>query len=147
MVFLFAAPALSRADAVPGPSATFGDASLLPPTSSSQSTSANGTLTQITNINGLTSRIASIGTVIVYLLTALAVIFIVWNTVRYFVAGKEGESRGPAGMNILWGLIGLFIIISLWGLVNLLLNTFATNTTVTNKLPQANFVTNSATGQ
>jgi hypothetical protein len=135
------------ADVIPSPTPDiFGSGDQLTPVATQSS--GGGSLNQITNINGLTSRIASIGTVAVYLLTALAVVYIVWATVQYFIKGKEGdESRRAAGMNILWGIVGLFIIISLWGLVNLLLQTFGTDTTVPNKLPQANFVTNSATGQ
>jgi len=143
MIFSIEAPSSARAqytdpssgESVSYPTQTYG----LPPADS-----GNSNLTQIKDVNGLTSRIASIGTVVLYLLVAAAVIFIVWNVVRYFIGGKEGESRGPAGLNILWGLIGLFVIISLWGLVNILLNTFGTNTTINvkSKLPQADFVNN-----
>jgi predicted PurR-regulated permease PerM len=91
----------------------------------------------------LTTRLASIGTVIVYLLVALALVYIVYSVVQYFIKGKEGESRGAAGMQILWGIVGLAIILSLWGLVNVLLQTFGTTTTnaPTGKLPQTNFLT------
>jgi hypothetical protein len=101
----------------------------------------NDSLPKITNVNGLITRIASFGDVIVYILIALAVVYIVWTTVRYFIAGKEGADRNAAGMQILWGIVGLFIIISLWGLVNILINTFDTNSTLpTQRFPKADFV-------
>ena len=73
----------------------------------------------------------------------MAVLYIVYACVRYFVMGKEGdEGRKEAGMKILWGIVGLFIIVSLWGLVNLLVNTFpTTNQLPPNSIPTANFVT------
>ena len=107
-----------------------------------------GPLPQITNINGLVIRISSIGNVVVYLLTALAVVYIVYSTVQYFIKGKTGdESRREAGMQIMWGIIGLAIIISIWGLVNILLYTFATNTYVPQSgFPNANFINNTSSG-
>lgn len=33
-------------------------------------------------------------------------------------------------MTILWGVIGVFLMLSVWGLVNILVNTFWLNTTV-----------------
>jgi len=134
MFFSIAAPAPIKAQGCdPGLSTCIDNPNYIPPQQS-------GNPSQINDFTGLSGRLASIGTIVLYLLVALAVIFIVWNVVRYFIGGKEGESRGPAGLNILWGLIGLFVIISLWGLVNILLNTFGTNQNITNKLPQADFV-------
>ena len=149
-VFLFSAPLLTHADSLPAPSYNPYDSSSLstpanPSTQTTAPSSSGSSLSQINDFNGLATRIASIGTVIVYILTGLAVVYIVWSIVQYFIKGKEGESRGPAGLQILWGIIGLAIILSLWGLVNILLQTFGTNTTApTSKLPNANFITNSS---
>lgn len=87
-------------------------------------------LQPITNVNNLSSRIIGIGNTVTYLLVALAVIYIVWNVVQYLIKTSEDKKK-DAGMNILWGIVGLFIIVSIWGLVNILTNTF--NTTPTNK--------------
>ena len=95
----------------------------------------------ITNANGLVTRLASLGDVAVYLLIALAVLWIVYSTVRYFIMGKEGdEARKEAGMNIFYVIIGLFVIVSIWGLVALLINTFPTQNQIPGNLPSANFV-------
>jgi len=101
-----------------------------------------GTPSQIHNANDLITRLASLGDVAVYLLVALAVLYIVYSSVRYFVIGKEGdESRREAGMRIFWGILGLFIIVSLWGLVSILFNTFPTyNEVPSTNFPSANFV-------
>ncbi len=103
--------------------------------------STGGSMSQIHDANGLIVRIASIGDVIVYLLIALAVLYIVYATVMYLIMGKEGADRKEAGMRILWGIVGLFIIVSLWGLVSLLVNTFPTyNELPPGSIPSANFV-------
>ncbi len=82
----------------------------------------------ISNINDVAKRAFSIGDLIAYGLVALAVIFIVYNTVWYFIK-PNGEGRSAAGMNILWGIIGLAIIVSIWGLVGIFTNSFATRPT------------------
>ena len=84
-------------------------------------------LSPITNVNNLTTRLLGMGNTFTYLLVALAVIYIVWNVVQYFING-EGDRKEP-GMNILWGIVGLFVIVSIWGLVNILTNTFKTTPT------------------
>ncbi|MBU6426985.1 hypothetical protein KGQ27_01970 [Patescibacteria group bacterium] len=101
-------------------------------------------INQINNANDVVKFLVSVGNVIIYLLIAAAVVFIVWNTVVYFVRGKQGdENRKEAGQHIMWGIIGLAIILSVWGLVNIVLNTFVTNNNVpTNKFPTADFINN-----
>lgn len=108
---------------------------------------STGPLSTINNANDILRRLASFGDVIIYLLMGLAVLYIVYSSVRYFVMGKEGdEGRREAGMHIFWGLVGLFVIVSLWGLVNILINTFPVNNQVPNTVPSANFIGGSSSG-
>lgn len=99
--------------------------------------------TPITDVNSLSSRILGIFNTVVYLLVALAVLFIVWNVVLYIVKGANPEEKGKAGSQVLAGIIGLFVIVSIWGLVNILTNTF--KTTPTNQ-PIPNFGNNNNNG-
>jgi len=83
----------------------------------------------ITDVNGVTAKLSGIGNTVIYLLVALGVIFIIWNVVMYMIkAGDEG-ARKSAGMHVLWGIVGLAIILSIWGLVNILTGTFRTTPT------------------
>ena len=84
-------------------------------------------LSPITNVNNLSTRFLGIGNTITYLLVALAVIYIVWNVVQYFI--KAESDRTESGKAIVWGIVGLFVIVSIWGLVNILTNTFKTTPT------------------
>ena len=81
----------------------------------------------ITDINGVSTTLVSIGNMVIYLLMALAVIFIVWNIVMFMIKASDPEGRKGASTNVLWGIVGLVIIISIWGLVNIFTNTFRTN--------------------
>lgn len=76
------------------------------------------------DINSVAKKATSIGNLAIELSISLAVIWIIVGVVRYFIMGKEGEDRKAAGMNILYGVIGLFVILSIWGFVWLFTNTF-----------------------
>ena len=114
-------------------------------TPAAQVTTQTQSLNKITDAYGLLNRIASFGNVAVYLLVALAVVFIVYNVVmRLTKPGAEDQAK--ASMDILWGIIGLAIIVSLWGLVNILVNTFSTDNSMQNTLPNANFINTTNSG-
>lgn len=62
---------------------------------------------------------------ILLLIMGLAVLMFVWYVVKYFIMPNEGsESRKEAGLYVLYSVIGFFVILSFWGLVNILQNTF-----------------------
>ncbi len=83
----------------------------------------------ITDVNSLTYKLTNIGNTIIQILIAFAVLYIIYNVVRYIMAAEDPEKRKTIGASILWGIVGLFVILSIWGLVNILSNTFRTNTT------------------
>jgi hypothetical protein len=86
----------------------------------------------ITNIDNIATRFTSIGNMVVTILISLSVIWIIWHVVRYLIiGGSDPENSKKAGMSILWGVVGLFVILSVWGLVNILRNSFTTDTNKT----------------
>jgi glucan phosphoethanolaminetransferase (alkaline phosphatase superfamily) len=56
------------------------------------------------------------------LLMGVAVVIFVYNVIKYFIVTTE-DHKG-AGMYVLYSVIGFFVILSFWGLVNILQNTF-----------------------
>jgi len=58
------------------------------------------------------------------LLMGFAVLMFVWNVVRYFIFKADETNRGQAAQYVMWSLVGFFVILSIWGLVNILLATF-----------------------
>jgi amino acid permease len=56
------------------------------------------------------------------LLMGLAIIIFVWYVIQYFI--RPNEDRTNASSYVMWSLIGFFVILSFWGLVNILQNTF-----------------------
>lgn len=47
----------------------------------------------------------------------LALIYFIWHVVKYVVAPGE-EEKADARKKMLYGVIGMFVIIAVWGLVN-----------------------------
>ena len=65
----------------------------------------------------------TISNVLVPLIIGIAFIVFIWGVFRYFIYDtEEAKERGKDLM--VYGLIGFVVIISIWGLVNLLVNTF-----------------------
>jgi bacteriorhodopsin len=95
----------------------------------------------ITDVNTLTSKLTNLGNTFIQILIAFAVIWIIYNIVRYLImGGEDDEKRKKAGQAILWGVVGLFVILSIWGLVRILTNTFRTDTTTpVNQFPQVQY--------
>lgn len=55
---------------------------------------------------------------IIPVLLALALVFFMWSCVQY--VRQSGEGGAEARSNVLWGLIALFVLFTVWGLVNIL---------------------------
>ena len=58
------------------------------------------------------------------MLIAIAVIVLLVAIVNYIRAGEEEEKREKAKSLMIYGIIGLFVMVSLWGLVAILSGTF-----------------------
>ncbi len=72
--------------------------------------------------------IGLINNVFVPLIFSLAFIVFIWGVFRYFIAGAADPTEQEKGKHfIMYGLIGLVIMLSVWGLVNVLTGTFGLN--------------------
>lgn len=82
---------------------------------------------QATNAQSLgTGIIGLINNVAVPLIFAVAFIVFIWGVFQYFIAGGHDEEKRETGKSLmLWGIIGFFIMVSVWGLVNILRGTFS----------------------
>ncbi|MDB5264742.1 MAG: hypothetical protein JWN64_313 [Parcubacteria group bacterium] len=79
-----------------------------------------------TNVSSLiTSFVSFLNRVLVPLIFAVAFIVFLFGVFNYFIAGAANEEKRADGVKfITFGIIGFAVMISLWGLVNLLVNTF-----------------------
>lgn len=61
---------------------------------------------------------------IIPLLLALALVFFIWGVTKFILHADDEAKREEGKKFIMWGIIGLFVIVSIWGIVNILNNTF-----------------------
>lgn len=98
-------------------------------------------LAAINNISDAGSFIINtINNVLVPVLFAVAFIIFLWGAFWTFIVGANDSEVKEKGKNLmLWGLIGFFVMVSIWGLVNILTGTisFGNNTGVTGGTPKA----------
>jgi hypothetical protein len=64
---------------------------------------------------------------LVIFLVALAVVWFIWNVIKYTMSSDE-EAKSKAKQQMIWGVIAIAVIVSIWGLVSVLQNTFGVQT-------------------
>ncbi len=81
--------------------------------------------------------INTINGVFVPVLFALAFIVFIWGAFKVFILGaNDEEEKGKGKKLMLYGLIGFFVMVSVWGLVNILTGSVGLNNSGT-QLPSS----------
>ena len=75
-------------------------------------------------------KIGSLLNAVVPVLIALGVVYFIWGVVSY-VIGSDEEAKKKGRDKMIYGLIGIVVIVSIWGLVSILKNTFNLSTSST----------------
>ena len=85
--------------------------------------------TVVNNVSDVGSFIINtINNVLVPVIFAVAFIVFLWGAFETFILGANSEEVKEKGKNLmLWGLIGFFVMVSVWGLVNILTGTVGGN--------------------
>lgn len=60
---------------------------------------------------------------IIYFIFALALVYFLYGLVQYLLSPDNEEIRKTSKHHMLWGIVGLFVMVSVFGIMNLLLNT------------------------
>lgn len=73
---------------------------------------------------GTTGLIGALNVIVIPIIIALAVLYFIWGVVQhFFIHGSEETSRTEGRQFVIWGVLGLVVLFSVWGLVNILLST------------------------
>lgn len=75
------------------------------------------------NLSGIFTTIQNILNLAIPVLLSLGVVYFVWGVVQYVIAGGD-EAKKTGKDRIIYGIIGLAVIVSIWGLVNIVASTF-----------------------
>ena len=81
----------------------------------------------LSNISQTLARLENIINVLIPFIVGLAVLVIIYGIFGYITEAANEEKRKEAKDFIIWGFVGLFIMLSIWGLLNILVNTFPLN--------------------
>lgn len=85
-------------------------------------------------LEGLMCKVGSLLNAVIPVLIALGVVYFVYGVITFVISDDE-EAKTKGRDRIIYGIIGLAVIIGMWGLVNLLRNTFNLNNTTNVPLP------------
>ena len=86
----------------------------------------------VANIGGLVSLINMASDLInrlIPFIIALTVLVFLFGVFKFVISGGDGDSRKEAQGYMIWGIIALFVMVSVWGLVNILVRSFSLNNT------------------
>lgn len=64
---------------------------------------------------------------LIILLFALAVVIFVYGLMKYLLNPDSEEIRKTSRSHMLWGVIGMFIMVAVFGIMNIILNTIGEN--------------------
>ncbi|GEM_PF-3082221 len=84
-----------------------------------------------TTLVELIDRVNSIGSYVIPFLIGIGVFIVLLGIVNYIRQGDNEEKRAEGRMFIIWGVISIFIMLSIWGLVNILVKSFNFDNSVT----------------
>lgn len=90
-------------------------------------------------MEGVMQTIISLLNTATTLLIGLAVVYLIWGIVKYMSADND-EKRTEGRKTMIHGIIALFVMVSIWGIIGILQNTFSGvggGSTVTPGIPGA----------
>lgn len=87
-----------------------------------------------TTAHGLVRLLVAILQSLIPILIGLAVLLFLWGLLRYVIS-RDDNSRKEAVSVITYGVIVLFVMVSVWGLVNLVARTLGINIQTNSPIP------------
>ena len=60
----------------------------------------------------------------ILLLFALALVLFIWGAARFIWKNDSDEERRTGAQHMLWGIFGMFIMVSVWAILWIIVNTF-----------------------
>ena len=84
-------------------------------------------LSKNTGLGGLVEYVIGIIDQIIPVLTLLVLLFLLYAAFRYVVKAQEAKGKNPEREAIIWGLISLFVIVSVWGILRAMCTTVIGN--------------------
>jgi hypothetical protein len=87
------------------------------------------------SVDSSISTVTSLINRLIPLVIGIGVLVFLWGLVGYVTAGGDEEKRKNARSLMIYGIIVLFVMVSVWGLVRILVTTFGTDSAGSNGPP------------
>ena len=72
---------------------------------------------------------------------AIAILYFFWGLAKFIMAAGDEEARAAGKSIMLWGIVALFVMVSVYGLIQILANIVGANNAATVNLPKIPNVT------
>jgi len=89
-------------------------------------------------IQGIICKIGNILDIIIPVLVVLGVLYFLWGVVQYVISSDE-EAKKAGKNKMIYGIIGLVVIVAMWGLVGIVINTFGLSGSADISIPTVPF--------
>jgi len=103
----------------------------------------------IVDVGDILCKVGSLLKLVIPVLVALGIVYFVWGVVTYVISNDE-EAKKSGKDRIIYGIIGLVVITSMWGLVAIVVDTFGIDATgagiVTNFVQDSSAIVQSTLG-
>ncbi len=71
-------------------------------------------------LNGFASQTMSLMQMLAQLFLAVALVVFIWGMVVFILNSGNEQARSEGKQKMIWGIVALFVIVSVWGLVNII---------------------------
>lgn len=76
------------------------------------------------NLTGLIKVFIGIINQAIVVVASLALLFFFWGLANFILNSSNAEKKGEGRSIMIWGIVALFVMFSVWGLIGVLQNTF-----------------------
>jgi hypothetical protein len=71
-------------------------------------------------LNSIVTSLDTLVGLLIPVVIALGLLFFIWGLVTYIAASGDEAAKEEGKRKMIWGIIALFVIVAVWGLVSLL---------------------------
>ena len=76
------------------------------------------------NLEGILQVLGDLINLATPIVVALALLFFFWGLANYILKAGDDAERKKAKATMIWGIIALFLMVSVWGIINVVRDTF-----------------------
>jgi len=92
---------------------------------------------ELTNVQTLLVNVGKVMNLLVPIIFTLALLYFFWGLANYIL--KAGEEKEEGKNIMIWGIVALFVMASVWGIINFISSSFGLNNEQAPNLPNLIF--------